>query len=59
LYEFSEKQENTQINQPKLVNLISNHIQSLVDQFNCYFGDLKLFERRQFFVGFQSVYCKH
>ena len=42
LYEFSEKQENAQINQPKLVNLISNHIQSLVDQFNFYFGDLNV-----------------
>ena len=34
LYEFTEKQENAHINKPKLLNLISGHIQSLLDQFN-------------------------
>lgn len=42
LHEFTEKQENDEINKHKLVNLISEHIQSLLDQFNFYFGDLNV-----------------
>lgn len=42
LYEFTEKQETVQINKPKLVILFSDHIQSLLDQFKFYFGDLNV-----------------
>ena len=42
LYEFTEKQENAHIDKPKLLDLISRHIQSLLDQFNFYFGDLNV-----------------
>uniref|UniRef100_A0A8C4TH09 HAT C-terminal dimerisation domain-containing protein n=1 Tax=Erpetoichthys calabaricus TaxID=27687 RepID=A0A8C4TH09_ERPCA len=35
-------QENAEINKPELVKLISEHIQSLLDQFNFYFGDLNV-----------------
>ena len=42
LYEFTEKQENSEINKQLLINLISDHIQSLQDQFNFYFGDLNV-----------------
>uniref|UniRef100_A0A8C4RMF6 Zinc finger BED domain-containing protein 5 n=1 Tax=Erpetoichthys calabaricus TaxID=27687 RepID=A0A8C4RMF6_ERPCA len=42
LHEFTEKQENAEINKPELVKLISEHIQSLLDQFNFYFGDLNV-----------------
>ena len=39
LHEFTEKEESAEINKPELVNLISEHIQSLLDQFNFYFCD--------------------
>ena len=42
LYEFTEKQENSEINKQLLINLISDHIQSLQDQFNFFFGDLNV-----------------
>ena len=42
LHEFIEKQENAKINKQKLVNLISEHIQSLLNQFGFYFGDLNV-----------------
>jgi len=42
LHEFTEKQENDDINKPQLANLICEHIQSLLDQFNFYFGDLNV-----------------
>ena len=42
LYKFTEKQENAHIDKPKLLNLISRHIQSLLDQFNLYFDVLNI-----------------
>lgn len=52
LHEFTEKQENAEINKPELVNLISEHIQSLLERFNFNFGDLNVQSFRGFPVRF-------
>jgi len=48
-------EESDEINKPELVNLISEHIQSLLDQFNFYFCDLNV----QCFSWVSSPFLAH